>query len=64
MSSEFRKIKIDALSDQLNDIVAGSPESDQGAKDGLQLKDNETANTGNALQKWVSKKRWLNMRLI
>ena len=48
MSSEFRKIKIDALSDQLNDIVAGSPESDQGAKDGLQLKDNETANTGNA----------------
>ncbi len=48
MSSEFRKIKIDALSDQLNDIVAGSPESDQGAKDGLQLKDNETANTSNA----------------
>ena len=48
MSSEFRKIKIDALSDQLNDIVAGSPESDQGAKDGLQLKNNETANTGNA----------------
>ena len=48
MSSEFRKIKIDALSDQLNDIVAGSPESDQGSKDGLQLKDNETANTGNA----------------
>jgi len=48
MSSEFRKIKIDALSDQLNDIVAGSPESDQGAKDGLQLKNNEMANTSNA----------------
>ena len=32
----------------MNDIVAGSPESDQGAKDGLQLKDNETANTSNA----------------
>jgi type VI secretion system protein VasG len=64
MSSEFRKIKIDALSDQLNDIVAGSPESDQGAKDGLQLKIMKRLIQAMPLQKWVSKKRWLNMRLI
>ena len=37
ISSEFKKIRVDTLTEQLEDVLKGSPEADQGAKDGSRL---------------------------